>query len=146
MISQDWHKFFMNMAKIWATRSKDISTRVGCVICQDKLQVSQGYNGLPKGIPDTPEILENRELKLKLTKHAEANAIRYARKEDLVNATLYVTAPPCTQCAGDIIQSDIAVVRYLKPTDDFESRYADDIKLSLETLRKANITVIMVEE
>ena len=51
-----------------------ISTKVGCVLVKGKKVVSLGYNGLPMGVEDTFERLNNRELKYEMTVHAEINA------------------------------------------------------------------------
>ncbi len=48
-----WDKYFMDMAKHVSTKSKDRSTKVGCVITtQDNCVVSTGYNGFPRGCLD----------------------------------------------------------------------------------------------
>ena len=141
-MSKSWINFFLKNAIMWSTRSKDPSTKVGCVIVQGKLQISQGYNGLPKGLNDTHSRLNDRALKLKLTKHAEENAILHGRKEDLKGATLFVNAPPCSFCAGDMIQVGIAEVHYIIASDNFMKRYAEDNALAVQMLQEVGIRVI----
>ena len=49
----NWDKYFMDMAVYVSTKSKDRSTKVGCVITtQDNCVVSTGYNGFPRGCVD----------------------------------------------------------------------------------------------
>jgi dCMP deaminase len=60
-------------------------------------------NGLPRGVPDTPEILGNPEIKNKLMIHAEMNVLSRAR-----GVTVYVyPCLPCTICMGLLIQRGI---------------------------------------
>jgi dCMP deaminase len=94
-------------AKHW---SKDPDEGVGAVVVSaDRRQFSFGYNGLPKGHPDDEATLGDRELKNLLTVHAERNALDNA-PFDLDGATLYVTKPPCIECAKGMIQKGIARV------------------------------------
>lgn len=103
-----WDLRGLYMARHVSKWSKDPSTKVGAVIMTaDHRPVSWGYNGLPAGMLDTKERLEDRETKLALTIHAERNAILFARGS-LLGGVLYVWPfPPCSQCAADIAQSGI---------------------------------------
>jgi len=85
-------------AKIW---SKDPSTKVAAVAVGDKRnQVAFGFNGFPPGIDDTPARLQDKLTKLSLTLHAEVNALANAAFDV---RTLYVTHPPCANCALHIL-------------------------------------------
>ena len=71
-----WDRQYMDLAKCIAKWSKDPSTKIGAVAIGDKGQVlSQGYNGFPRGIEDSPERLHIREEKYKYIVHAEMNCI-----------------------------------------------------------------------
>jgi dCMP deaminase len=72
-------------------------------------QVTWGFNGFPRGVRDTPDRLDDKETKNKLTVHAELNALLNAGV-DIVGWTLYVTKAPCLSCALAIIQKRIARV------------------------------------
>jgi dCMP deaminase len=107
-----WDKKFLEMAKLVSSWSKDPSTKVGCVIADsDHAQLSEGFNGFPRGIADDDR-LKQREIKLKLIVHAEANAIAAAARNGhrLMGATAYVTFCPCPQCAALLIQAGISRV------------------------------------
>ncbi|MBT3764776.1 MAG: CMP deaminase, partial [Rhodospirillales bacterium] len=85
-----WDHRFLNLARFIANWSKDPSTQVGCVIADPMMRiVSTGFNGLPSGVEDTIERLENRDIKYEMVVHAERNAIIDA-KRDLSGLTLYV--------------------------------------------------------
>lgn len=106
-----WDSRFIALAKHIARWSKDPSTQCGAVIVDvDKRIISTGYNGLPRGVEDTPERLEVRDTKYGLVIHAEENALLYAR-QSLGGCTIYVwPMPPCSRCAAKIIQSGITRV------------------------------------
>jgi len=64
-----------------AKLSKDPNTQVGALIVGPDNEVrSTGYNGFPRGIADTDERLQDRDLKLKLIVHGEMNAILAAAR------------------------------------------------------------------
>ncbi|MCP5006875.1 MAG: dCMP deaminase family protein [Planctomycetes bacterium] len=112
-----WNKRFIEMAYLVASWSKDPSTQCGAVIIDTSNRIiSTGYNGFPQGTSDDPALYGNRDEKLRRVIHAEKNAILFA-KQDLTNCTLYVVPmPPCSQCAGMIIQSGISRVLTVKQT------------------------------
>jgi len=129
-INDRWTHYFMSLADVAAKQSKDPSTKVGCVISDPfDRTISTGYNGPPRRLPDTSEILANRELKLAVTLHAEMNAILFAQ-QDLAGCAIYVTHCPCTICAALIIQSGIGIVIAGVGNDDFQVRWKDQIELS----------------
>lgn len=107
-----WDKRFMLLARNISGWSKDPDQGVGAlVVSPDRRQFSPGYNGLPRGHSDDPAILGDKELKNRLTIHAEMNAVLNA-PFDLTGATLYVTKPPCTECMKGLIQRGISRVVY----------------------------------
>lgn len=118
-----WDLRFLKIAQETSEWSKDPSTKVGAVITDRLKIISVGYNGLPQGIPDLKEILENREEKYKYIIHAEMNAILTSHT-DLSGCTLY-TFPflPCTNCASMVVQSGIDRVVSIKcKKEEWQSR------------------------
>ena len=109
-------EYFMGIAMLAACRSKDPSTQVGaCIVSQDNIIVSTGYNGMPKGCSDDefPWDREGEETKYPFVVHAELNAILNANGRDLRGCKLYVALFPCNECAKAIIQSGIREIYYL---------------------------------
>jgi len=135
-----WDDRFIEMAYLVATWSKDPSTQCGAVIIDpNKRIVSVGFNGFPKDTSDEPALYENREEKYRRVIHAEKNAILFAQR-DLTNCTLYVVPmPPCSQCAGMIIQSGIIRVISVLPTPEQFLRWKDDIHTSQRMFFEANV-------
>ena len=111
-----WDEYFMGIAMLAARRSKDPSTQVGaCIVSQDNIIISTGYNGMPKGCSDDefPWEREGEVTKYPYVVHAELNAILNANGRDLRGSRLYVALFPCNECAKAIIQSGVKEVLYL---------------------------------
>ena len=111
-----WDEYFMGVAKLAARRSKDPSTQVGaCIVSQENIIISTGYNGMPKGCSDDefPWAREGAETKYPYVVHAELNAILNANGRDLRGSRVYVALFPCNECAKAIIQSGVKEVVYL---------------------------------
>ena len=107
-----WDRRFLRIAEEVRLWSKDPGTKVGCVLVNQRRIVSTGYNGFPQTISDDLDRYIDREYKLSVTVHAEANAILNAAKNGtkVEGSTLYVTFPPCSQCASAVIQAGVAQV------------------------------------
>jgi dCMP deaminase len=71
-----WDQYFMSMAYLVSMKSKDKSTKVGCVIVgPDNEVVSTGYNSFPRLLNDNVAARSERPLKYMFIEHAERNAI-----------------------------------------------------------------------
>ena len=137
----DWNERFLNLATHISQWSKDPSTKVGCVVVGPDHEIrSTGFNGLPRGIEDKDERLNNREIKYPMICHAEENAIMHAARIgiSLKECTAYVTWPPCTRCARSLIQAGILTVIYPKNTE-IPDRWASDFELSMKMFKEAGI-------
>ena len=111
-----WDEYFMGIAMLAAKRSKDPNTQVGaCIVSQDNIIISTGYNGMPKGCSDDefPWCREGADTKYAYVVHAELNAILNANGRDLRGSRVYVSLFPCNECAKAIIQSGVREVYYL---------------------------------
>ena len=111
-----WDEYFMGIAMLAARRSKDPNTQVGaCIVSQDNIIISTGYNGMPKGCSDDEYPWERvgEQTKYPYVVHAELNAILNASGRDLRGSKLYVALFPCNECAKAIIQSGVKEVVYL---------------------------------
>lgn len=112
----DLDEAYMQMAEIWARRSKANRKQVGALIVKDRQIISDGYNGMPAGDEDdTCEewVEENGQMVLRSKDdvlHAESNALAKIAENGGVGAqggTLYVTMSPCKECAKLIKQAKI---------------------------------------
>ncbi|WP_063370455.1 deoxycytidylate deaminase [Sedimenticola thiotaurini] len=137
-MSVKWDTRFLGLAAHVSAWSKDPSSQVGAVITDGNRIVSVGYNGFAAGVEDRTERLTDRNCKLNLTIHAEENAMIFA-KRDLTGCTVYVTHPPCPRCASKLIQEEVGRIVCIAPSEDFLSRWADDLKLSQEMYQEAGV-------
>ncbi|WP_461640181.1 dCMP deaminase family protein [Labilibaculum euxinus] len=115
---------YVRMALIWAENSYCVRRQVGALIVKDQMIISDGYNGTPSGFENVCED-ENFQTKPYVL-HAEANAITKVAKSSnsSENATLYVTAAPCIECAKLIIQAGIVRVVY---SEEYHSTDGKDL-------------------
>jgi dCMP deaminase len=137
----NWDARFLELARLVSTWSKDPSTQVGAVITRGKFVVSLGFNGHPKGVGDTPDRLENREVKYRTIIHAEINAILTA-KQDLEGCTIYLWPfMPCSQCGAAIVQSGIK--RVVAPEAD-NDRWAESFRFTTEMFSEAGVELVVI--
>lgn len=103
---------YLRMTLIWAENSYCQRRKVGALVVKDKMIISDGFNGTPSGFENVCE--DENQVTRPYVLHAEANAItKLARSHNNSDeATLYVTASPCIECAKLIIQSGIKRVVY----------------------------------
>lgn len=103
---------YLRMALIWAENSYCKRRKVGALVVKDKMIISDGFNGTPSGFENVCE--DENQVTRPYVLHAEANAItKLARSHNNSDeATLYVTASPCIECAKLIIQSGIKRIVY----------------------------------
>tara|TARA_Y100000768_G_scaffold388901_1_gene388509 strand:- start:7194 stop:7655 length:462 start_codon:yes stop_codon:yes gene_type:complete len=140
-MSEKWDRRFIDLALHISGWSKDPSTKVGCVVVGEDREIrSTGFNGFPRGIDDSMERLEDRELKYPLICHAEENAIMHAARIgiSLKDCTAYVTWPPCTRCARSLIQAGVVEVVY--PGDiEIPDRWIEDFERSNSMMKEAGV-------
>ncbi len=110
-----WDDYFMDMARMVATRATCDRKQVGAVIVRDRRTIASGYNGSVSGDVHCQDVgckvVEGHCIR---TVHAESNAILQCAKFGVSTdgATLYVTHFPCLQCTKQIIQAGISQVVY----------------------------------
>jgi dCMP deaminase len=142
-MSDSWDKFFMDMAKLVASKSKDRSRKVGCVIVGPDNEVrSVGYNGFPRGIADHIEWRHERPAKYKWTEHAERNAIYNSARAGIRTdgCRIYLPWFPCMDCARAIIQAGITGMVCGEPDFD-DPTWGRDFRSGVDMLREAHVGV-----
>lgn len=141
-----WGDRYTHLAKEISTWSKDPSTKVGAVVIGNNGEVlSQGYNGFPRSIKDTPQRLKDREKKYNLVVHAEMNAIYNASLNgvSLKGSTLYVYGLPiCNECAKGVIQVGIDKVIATRPAD-YNKEWDESIKDAKALFKEAEVEYII---
>lgn len=142
-----WDDYFMEIARLVASRSTCLRRQVGAVMVKDKNILTTGYNGTPSGIAHCSEVGclrqqlgvpsgERHELCRGL--HAEQNAIIQAAKHgvNIDGATLYCTNSPCIICSKMLINSGI---RKIVCWDGYPDQLAQGM------LAEAGIELVMME-
>lgn len=142
-----WDRRFLRIAEEVRTWSKDPGTKVGCVLVSDRRMIASGYNGFPSTLSDSLELYEDREYKLAVTVHAEANAIMNAAKNGAKtqSCTAYVTFPPCSQCATSLIQAGVSQVVCPDP-ESAPERWRASFKLGNEMLYNSGVKLLYYSE
>lgn len=103
----DWDEYFLKIAETVALKSKDPSSKMGCVIVDpNKRVVSVGYNGMIQGSDESKMTLSERPMKYYFVIHAEMNALLYAHR-DLTGCTVYNLTATCENCLKHCLQAGI---------------------------------------
>ena len=138
-----WDIRFVRIAKEVAEWSKDPSTQVGSIAVKNRKIIATGYNGFPKGIKDAPRDLNDREMKLKLTVHAEKNMIYNAVEHGvkLEGSTVYIWGlPTCEECWKGLVQ--VGVSRVVMPDIEFNGgKWKEGCKFAKEYMEDVGIDV-----
>jgi len=122
-------EYFMEMAKLVASRSTCLRRKVGAVAVKNNHVLCTGYNGAPTGLKhcneteclreqlDTPSG-ERHEICRGV--HAEQNLICQAAYHGvcLSGSVIYCTHQPCSICAKMILNAGIKNVFYLEGYPD----------------------------
>ncbi len=137
-------RYFMEIARLVASRSTCLRNQVGAVIVKDKQILSTGYNGAPSGLPHCLDIGCLREQlnipsgerhELCRAVHAEQNAIIQAAKHGvrIEGGTIYTTHQPCIMCAKMIINARLERVVYGQSyADENGLKYLEDAGIKID--------------
>jgi len=156
---KEWDLYFLKMAGLVASKSKDPSLKVGCVIIGPDHEVrSTGYNGFPRGVHYTDGRLE-RPRKYARIEHAERNAVYNAARVGipLEGCVAYVVCDPidrggnapCAECTRALIQAGISeIVEWKTPSiaDDNANDWRAQLKYSISMLKEAGVTLREVDD
>jgi dCMP deaminase len=143
-----WDEYFMNIARVVASRSNCLRRKVAAIIVKDKRVISTGYNGTPRGTVNCNEggcprcsgrSTPGTNLDECLCSHGEENAIVQASYHgvSLKDATIYTTFAPCLMCAKMIINSGICEVVFNMdyPLNDSAFRLFEQARVSVRKLK-----------
>jgi dCMP deaminase len=101
MARNDWDTYFMEIARVVASRATCDRKHVGAVLVRERTILSTGNNGSIRGLPHCDEaghMMEGGHCVA--TIHAEANAILQAARNGvrIEGSDIYTTASPCWPC------------------------------------------------
>ena len=104
---REWDEYFMNIAEAVSAKSKDPSSKMGCVIVdKNKRVVSLGYNGMIQGADESKMTLSERPMKYYFVIHSEMNAVLFSH-QDLTGCTIYNRVATCENCLKYCLQAGI---------------------------------------
>lgn len=139
----NWDDYFAQMAKLVATKSKDKSTKVGCVIVGPNHEIrTTGYNGFCRGVEDTIDCRHEKPEKYFWTEHAERNAIFNAARNGIAldGCTAYTTMVPCADCTRGLIQSGIKKILFC--SGEANEKWTESFQRSMIMAREARVEVV----
>jgi dCMP deaminase len=130
----DWDNYFIEIAKVVSSRSTCLRRKYGAVVVKDRVIISTGYNGSPRGMKNCVDINKcprqeqnipsGERYELCEAVHAEQNAIINGPPERMKGATIYIAGfeedksfaagSPCKLCDRMIRNSQITEVVYLE--------------------------------
>lgn len=144
-----WDEYFITIAYAVSMKSKDPSTKVGCVVIGDDNEIlSTGYNGFPRGVDDNKIDRYKGIDKYKWIACAERNAIYNAARNGtkLEGSTVYTNLLPCAECSKAMVQTGIKELIYHKNFTDTYKKYSIDSEvtftISEAILKEGGIKVI----
>ncbi|GBD97292.1 MAG TPA: dCMP deaminase family protein [Nitrospirae bacterium] len=135
-----WDDYFIEIAKVVSSRATCMRRRYGAVIVKDKVIISTGYNGSPRGIQNCIDLQKCTRKELNVPSgeryelceavHAEQNAIINAPPDRMKDATIYIAGfeedesfaagKPCKLCDRMIRNAQIKEVVYLGKDGNLE--------------------------
>ena len=117
-----WDETWMDFADVISRRSACSNRQVGAVIVKGNRPIAVGYNGPPAKMPKAgeyckdwcPRAVGERTFSYQncMSVHGEINALLFADRRDYEGGTLYLTNPPCFDCAKVISNSGIKRIVY----------------------------------
>jgi dCMP deaminase len=136
----EWDNYFIEIAKVVSSRSTCLRRKYGAVIVKDRVIISSGYNGSPRGMENCIDlnrctreemnVPSGERYELCEAVHAEQNAIINAPPDRMKGSTIYIAGyeedqsfaagRPCKLCDRMIRNSQIAEVVYLRKDGELE--------------------------
>lgn len=109
-----WDEYFLNIAKVVATRSCDMQTKHGCVIVDPNNHIiGTGYNSFPRGMKDD-ELPNLRPDKYPFINHSEPNAFSNCVVSPWIyphGVSVYITGRPCINCLKFMMNSNVKNIK-----------------------------------
>jgi len=144
----DWDEYFLNIAQEVGKRSTCLRRHYGAIIVKDKIIISTGYNGAPRGEDNCIDtglcererlhIPKGERYELCVAVHGEQNAIINADPLRMKGATIYIvgvnvadgsyaSGAPCLMCRRMIKNAQIDKVIYRDIDGGIVSRKVEEL-------------------
>lgn len=130
----DWTEYFLDIARAVGRRSTCLRRKYGAIIVKDKIIISTGYNGAPRGEANCIDtgicererrnVPKGQNYELCVAVHAEQNAIINADPVKMKGATVYIvgvnadgtlaSGQPCLLCRRMLRNAMLAEAVFLE--------------------------------
>ena len=144
----EWHEYFLDIAKAVGRRSTCLRRRYGAIIVKDKIIISTGYNGAPRGEANCIDtgmcererlhVPKGQNYELCVAVHAEQNAIINGDPDKMHGATAYIvgynadgtlaSGKPCLLCRRMLRNAMLAKVIYLETDGSIVETTPEEIR------------------
>lgn len=131
-----------------AARGSFYATRVGFVAVNPKgHRIARAHNGFPAGITETRERWSKTQKDF-YHLHAECAGVFQALRMgySCLNATAYITHPPCPGCAHLLVKAGFARVVFSEQALAERLDWREDILESLKLLQKSRLAVFVYRD
>lgn len=130
----EWREYFLSIAQAVGKRATCLRRRYGAIIVKDRIIISTGYNGAPRGEANCIDtglcererlhVPKGQNYELCVAVHAEQNAIINADPQKMQGAEIYIvgynadgtlaSGKPCLLCRRMLVNAQIAKAIYLE--------------------------------
>lgn len=134
-----WDEYFLQIADLVSTRATCDRLHVGAILVRDRMIISTGYNGSPRGTEHCDDaghkMVNNHCIR---TVHAEVNAILQAAYHGISTkgTTLYTRYFPCEHCIKTLINAGIEKIVYRELYKNINQPFARKL------LRQAGVKLV----
>lgn len=134
-----WDEYFMQIAELVATRATCDRLHVGAILVRDRMIISTGYNGSPRGTDHCDKVghyLVNSHCVR--TVHAEVNVVIQAAYHGISTkgTILYTRYFPCENCVKVLINAGIEKIVYRELYKNIDQPFAKKL------LKQANVKLV----
>jgi len=153
----DADNYFMKIAFCAAERGTCRRHSVGAVLVKNKMILSTGYNGAPRGAKDCLEldclrdklgIKSGERSEICRAVHAEQNAVIQAAKNgvDTEESIMYCTHSPCNICAKIMANAGVKEV-YIseKYADESFEKLFQELKIKINYMKRPGLKIDFYE-
>lgn len=135
---------FLKIAQIVSTLSNCASRQVGAILVREKMIISTGTNGTPKGVLNCDEggcdrcnassIPSGEQLDKCICVHAEENSVIQAAYNGIStkDSMLFCTHKPCQECVKILINAGVRRVFYI---NDYNVTYDDALLKTIQLVQ-----------
>ncbi len=143
-----WDELFMRHVYLIASKSKDKSTKIGSILVKGDTIISEGFNGLARGVNDNILERQIKPDKYLWFSHAEFNSICNCARNGIssLGSICYTNGISCANCTLALIQGGI---KELVIHSEWAERsglltnpkWKESCKISIQMFKETNIPI-----